>query len=54
MVEPDAIFYKPNGFDDRLGEVQRRIEELNLRGRNNATPNGVPQMPSGYPVEYKE
>jgi len=33
MVEPDARFFKPPNFDDRLREVQRRIEELSLRSR---------------------
>ena len=31
MVEPEATFFKPTQFDDRLSEVSRRIEELNLR-----------------------
>lgn len=33
MVEPNARFYKPFNFEERLAEVQRRIEELNLRAR---------------------
>jgi hypothetical protein len=31
MVEPNAAFYKPEGFDYRLNGVSRRIEELDLR-----------------------
>ena len=35
MVEPNAHFYKPISFEERLAEVQRRIEELTLRARQN-------------------
>ena len=42
MVEPDACFNKPSNFEDRLSEVSRRIEELNLRQRNTQTPMGPP------------
>ena len=39
MVEPNARFYKPMNFEERLSEVQRRIEELGLRARfGNSTP----------------
>lgn len=41
MVEPGACFNKPLNFEDRLGEVSRRIEELNLRQqRSGMTPMG--------------
>ena len=33
MVDPEARFDKPPGFFERLNEVTRRIEELNLRQR---------------------
>lgn len=33
MVEPNARFYKPMNFEEKLGEVQKRIEELSLRAR---------------------
>ena len=44
MVEPDATFFKPNMFDDRLSEVSRRIEELNLRQRGATPMGGTPGM----------
>ena len=34
MVEPDATFRKPKLFDEKLSEVARRIEELNVRARS--------------------
>ena len=43
MVEPGASFSKPANFDERLAEVTRRIDELNLRG--GVTPGATP-MPS--------
>ena len=52
MVEPNARFYKPLNFEERLAEVQRRIEELNLRARqsNSAVTGLIPgsqdHMPS--------
>ena len=42
MVETSGAFYKTEGFDDRLNEVSRRIEELDLRQR--ATPIGQAHM----------
>ena len=42
MVEPDATFKKPKGFDDRLGEVARRIEELNMRAKSISQSNSWP------------
>ena len=45
MVEHSGTFYKPEGFDDRLNEVSRRIEELDLRQR--AIPIGNTQMTPG-------
>jgi len=42
MVEPDATFKKPKGFDDRLGEVGRRIEELNMRAKSISNSTGWP------------
>lgn len=42
MVEPNAHFYKPDHFEQRLVEVQRRIEELSLRARQ--TPSGGQNM----------
>ena len=34
MVEGDATFKKPRGFDDALAVVSRRIEELNIRAKS--------------------
>ena len=43
MVEIDSTFKKPKGFDDRLTDVARRIEELNVRSKS-----AIQSMGSGY------
>jgi len=36
MIENGAAFRKPNLFDDRLGEVKKRIAKLNIKaGQSN-------------------
>lgn len=51
MVIPNATFKKPKNFDDRLADVTRRIEALNMRARNpsmGATPGGYQQQSNNY------
>lgn len=33
-VVPNATFKKPKNFEDRLADVQRRVDELNMRSRS--------------------
>lgn len=49
MVETNARFFKPLNFEERLAEVQRRIEELSLRARQN---NGAVAMMPATPGEH--
>jgi hypothetical protein len=48
MVEERAMFRKPNYFDERLGEVKRKISKLNVKTQSSTnTPisigGGLPQ-----------
>lgn len=47
MVEPEATFRKPKLFDEKLSEVARRIEELNVRARSISNQEGG-TMGGGY------
>ena len=42
-VVPYASFKKPKNFEDRLADVTRRVEELNMRTRS------AKQMTNGTP-----
>ena len=44
MVEQYSSFQKPEGFDDRLGEVEKRIAELNNRRQQRVTPAFDPTL----------
>jgi hypothetical protein len=41
MVEPHAMFRKPSYFDERLGDVKRKIAKLNVKVQpSNSSPVG--------------
>ena len=54
MVVENAKFKKPNNFDNRLSEVTKRIEELNMRAKTASTPmGGMGGMETGHYNMYQ-
>lgn len=37
MVAPEATFRKPNGFDDKLSDIKRKIASLRSKTKNGQT-----------------